>query len=474
MESILFKSTKIVINNDEKWQNNLQAGILKSNGRDNLFLIFLRFNYDVIQDVKKILSKVNITSAIEQSKQTQSNVNNLTVTNIYLSYKGYHALQISIKKENCQAFVQGMSERMEENEDGKKVHMLNDEPEKWEEVFQSDIHAVLSLANDDIQVLKKEVASYKKIFKGRIEIIAEEKGKVYRNKYNRPIEHFGYVDGISQPIFIKKDFDDIDTTNWNPEAPLELVLVNDIGTNEVDCLGSYMVFRKLEQNVKGFKEAEKSLAEDLHFTGSSEEAAGAMVIGRFENGLPAIKFGSTASPNEDKIDNNFNYSFDPEGSRCPFHSHIRKVNPRGDNSRLFGITEAEERSHRIVRRGITYGERNQDANKEFKEGDKNADKVGLLFICFQSNIENQFEFIQRTWANNNDFPVPFTGIDPVIGQGENRRYSKKKYLEQPWKKSNGSKLAKSFSSFVTNKGGEYFFAPSIPFFKSLATNNLSL
>ena len=64
---------------------------------------------------------------------------------------------------------------------------------------------------------------------------------------------------------------------------------------------------------------------------------------------------------------------------------------------------------------------------------KAADR-GLLFMCFQANIKRQFQFIQRTWVDNPNFPVsllnPFkkdTGDDPLIGQDndEAQRWPKK-------------------------------------------------
>ena len=81
--------------------------------------------------------------------------------------------------------------------------------------------------------------------------------------------------------------------------------------------------------------------------------------------------------------------------------------------------------------------------------------------------------MQQTWANNNDFPIPFTGIDPIIGQGQNRKSppgpnQQQMDQEQKWRKENGDILPKDLSSFVTTRGGEYFFAPSIPFFKYLS------
>ena len=96
---------------------------------------------------------------------------------------------------------------------------------------------------------------------------------------------------------------------------------------------------------------------------------------------------------------------------------------------------------------------------------------GLLFMCFQANVERQFEFIQRTWCDNPNFPdnvlnLPFqddTGDDPLIGQDQNER--------QRWPKKWGDKDAGrqkfNLESPVTLKGGEYFFAPSMPFLTGL-------
>jgi deferrochelatase/peroxidase EfeB len=89
--------------------------------------------------------------------------------------------------------------------------------------------------------------------------------------------------------------------------------------------------------------------------------------------------------------------------------------------------------------------------------------VGLLFMSFQKSIVNQFEFIQKTFANSPSFPTPNTGMDPIIGQGlptSNGKYAKK-YNDKT------TLTVAPFEKFVTMKGGEYFFAPSIPFLKAL-------
>src|SRR5439155_488625 len=96
---------------------------------------------------------------------------------------------------------------------------------------------------------------------------------------------------------------------------------------------------KLEQHVRKFKEAEKALAKKLGLKSEEDrERAGAMIVGRYEDGTPL-----TLSE-EDKmigsaITNNFNYHetraglADDKGLRCPFHAHIRKSNPRREEDR---------------------------------------------------------------------------------------------------------------------------------------------
>ena len=154
--------------------------------------------------------------------------------------------------------------------------------------------------------------------------------------------------------------------------------------------------------------------------------------------------------------NDFNYAQDVKGVRCPYHSHIRKTNPRGDTDRNFdaggGALVQGELNRRIARRGITYGSRAHDLSDAPEKG------VGLLFMCYQANIADQFAFIQKNWVNNDDFARPAAGQDTVIGQGSHAG-------QQTWPLAwNGSatKSLADFGEFVTNRGGEFFIALSIP------------
>ena len=70
-------------------------------------------------------------------------------------------------------------------------------------------------------------------------------------------------------MFIEEDLEhERDTTdgvdNWNPLVPLREVLVADPGAARPgESFGSFLVYRKLEQNVRAFKKQEARIAGKL-------------------------------------------------------------------------------------------------------------------------------------------------------------------------------------------------------------------
>ena len=88
-------------------------------------------------------------------------------------------------------------------------------------------------------------------------------------------------------------------------------------------------------------------------------------------------------------------------------------------------------------------------------------------MCYQANIQNQFEFLQRAWADNPNFPrslvLPDSGIDPLIGQDDDPG------IDPAWPARWGGsrRIRCGFGRHVTLKGGEYFFAPSLAFMLGL-------
>ena len=146
-----------------------------------------------------------------------------------------------------------------------------------------------------------------------------------------------------------------------------------------------------------------------------------------------------------KLMNDFTYPDDI----CPMSAHIRKTNPRGhvDENKFPRCKRTK-----MIRHGIPYG----------RVGDP---KVGLLFACYQAHIEDSFLEMQAKWSNDVAFPEGGTGMDPIIGQktnGEVVTFSNSLKDDTIGTKQTEANVQQaSFRQFVTLRGGEYFFAPSI-------------
>jgi len=431
----------------------LQGNILSSHGRDHANHVFIRFkSLNSARSFIKMEIAGKITSAAEQkqnSKDFKSGKSNglRTFKNFSLSHEGYKFFAIDGGQIPADAKFRGGMAKSRTN--------LNDPiRSKWEKPYQTDWHAVLVIANKSPTILKIRT-SFLKAKLRNIATVYVESGMGIRNNEGAHIEHFGYVDGISQPHLLtdKIEAGKITTNNWDPAAALSLALVSDPG-GKPDALGSYFVFRKLEQNVKAFKMAEAKLAQQI---GTTVDEAGAQMVGRFRSGTPMAP--PQPDPTTGKM-NDFNYDGDVSmGSRCPFHAHIRKTNPRGTGG--FESKE-DEKAHLFPRRGITYGKDPKRTTRDPEGG------VGLLFMAYNSNLKSQFEFMQSTWANNPGFPNQAGsphGIDPVIGQGTDP--TGQNYFEEWGVDSSIKRVKPSIGNFVTMLGGEYFFTPSISFLKTL-------
>ena len=339
--------------------------------------------------------------------------------------------------------------------------------EQWEGPYQGQIDAMVLLAHDKLERLKETELEVVGQLSGIFEILRTERGRAIKKTFpgetvEKVVEHFGFQDGISQPLMIKQDLEaeirKRGRNHWNPEAPLSLALIQEPGSD--GDFGSFMVFRKLEQDVTAFQEAIAAIARLSSSSGVSPEEVGAMAVGRFKNGEPVLPGVTVKVEGADK--NDFQYDQDVQGAKCPFHAHIRKTNPRGDVPRQGLETEDFERAMRIVRRGITYDEHldpETGADLEMPSAG-----VGLLFMCFQANLR-QF-LIQQDGSDSNRFVKPGTGFDAVIGQYHGEDAAPDAPIEQTWPTSAGP-ITFKMVNFVRMRGGEYFFAPSMRFLKGL-------
>jgi Dyp-type peroxidase family len=511
----------------------LQGNILNGHGRDYAVHLFLKFltsensteQEKITTNVKKWISSLadsQITTAISQLEASElyksCRQDAGLFTHFALTASGYDYLQIPKAQQPHGANLQKRPTTVPDPlgnpapfyadayQEGMKLRqsVLLDPPAgTWELGFRGPIDALVILADDNPADLAAAQLLLKKQLHEIATIVVVETGQTLRRQFattvdasgvqkefGNVVEHFGYADGVSQPAFLQKQLEGVSSEYWkHPGAPLKLVLIDDPNGTKNISFGSFLVFRKLEQNVKGFKTAEAELAKSLKLP---TELAGAMAVGRYEDGTPLVLQpgdGGWAEPNTPKIPNDFNYSNDTAGLKCPFHAHVRKSNPRLESVGSFAQNEQQELGHRIARRGITYGGPLSTGDLD----DLPESGVGLLFMCYQSDIWEQFEFIQRFWCNNPNFLEPGnsgirgipanpnydkTGLDAVIGQKQGEQFDPvigeapqpPQNWPQEWDKPTIKPTIEpenQFGQFVTLKGGEYFFSPSITFLKNL-------
>jgi Dyp-type peroxidase family len=255
--------------------------------------------------------------------------------------------------------------------------------------------------------------------------------------------------------------------------------------------GSYLVFRRLRQDVPVFWRFVTAYAENLAtqpaFEGISPDWLAARIVGRWPSGAPVSRLpdGDDVELGVDRLANN-NFGFaapaasvplagggesntwpeaaaDPVGLTCPMAAHIRKVNSRETPNDMGGRRASFNR--RILRRALSYGEQLPDPlGPDPSNGDR-----GLLFVCYQASIQDQFEFLNTSWMGSPTNPRSPSGFDLLIGQngapGAGRIRSAVVFGKDPTAPATLSTAQPPFGAsgvdFVIPTGGGYFFSPSI-------------
>ena len=440
--------------------------------------------------------------------------------NIAFSHSGLKALGLPqhVLETFPKEFQEGMLKRA--------IRVLGDEPDglpedekppkRWEPGFKKtkskNIHALVIITAKVKANFDNGEKQFNKLmvdggFHANVELLKDI--SFYGNRLPEQKEHFGFVDGISQPFLegtealykdlpaskrppfpgqgtpiIKstwahlKESEYIDgvAARWKHLKPGEIILGYEDEFGEVALSpmhydlrknGTYLVLRKLAQDVKGFQDFLKNTSKKIWNkpTGEAENLLAAKLLGRWKSGCPLELSPDKDDPNfnyqKPKVNNDFLYNKnDKDGMKCPLGAHIRRTNPRDQMLEIEkdwmqpGKNLYHLNRHRIIRRGLPYGD-------SYVPG--STVEHGLVFMALNASISRQFEFVQKAWVNNGEF-LGLDGIDrdPIIGNKQDQ----KNKMTVPGA---DFPFVTSLQRFVTERGGEYFFYPGRTALQKLVT-----
>ena len=422
-----------------------------------------------------------ITSALQvNSRRLAVRSSELLGFNLGFTNDGLGKL-ISVPSQLDLAFAKGADHR-------DTIEKLNDPPRSnWLNAFISDrIDGVLLVTGRNRSTVTSHSNNLLHLLGASIRVVYSELGAT-RPGPERGHEHFGFLDGISQPGI--RGLTTVSDPRRRPDEGLpgqDMLWPGEFvfgypGQHPEDPHkegpapemaapwmrnGSYMVFRRLEQKVPEFRRFVREQAARL---GIDPELLAARMVGRWKSGAPLQLAPRRDDPRlgvDAKRNNDFEFGDDSEQRKCPYAAHIRKVYPRDDTG-----NEAEVQRHRVNRQGIPFG-------PELAPGESTTRyRRGLMFVCYQTSIERQFQYIQRQ-ANDPSFVggkrrpgggEVTPGFDPIIGQAE---HGGARTMDEPYPNYPAGSRRTTLAipeQFVELTAAAYFFVPSITALRTVLT-----
>ena len=459
---------------DEALLKKIQGNILNAHGRDFVRLVLFRFNNEgpSLRDFfPAALQAKLVTTAWKQwddARHLAQNLGNEPFYGLGISQPGM--VRCGYGPDDLPGSLDAGFQTPMTNAAEFKV--LGDAPAgpganagpDWEQPYRDEPHGVWLIAHNQpaqLDGMERTVREFLRGFSARV--LTVERGMRWKDAVEpkRQREPFGFFDGISQPeFFAGPDYDK--TPKW-VRLPRAQVLLPEL--NEQDhpgqsqhAFGSFLVLRKLEQNVAAFLEFEDKLKPQLTGAASCPFDPGALLIGRSRDGVPLAPVSSPARPND--------FDFGTDVSRCPFHAHIRKSNPR-INGDVPPFTDEFVREQLFPRRGAVYDDNNpprlpEKSSAHYAAGpslgkDGQPSKVGLLFMAYMSSLA-QFGALQKNWFSNPSFPVDGTNFGDAALRPNDASEPGATPFDWQWQ---GARMKAPLAQFVRPRGGAYFYVPPI-------------
>ena len=353
-------------------------------------------------------------------------------------------------------------------------------PEHWDAVWRGErVHVWLAVNARESGALAQRCAEMQSLVektRGGVLLEAQDACAISIDGKFTTQEHFGYTDGFGNPDFKGAERDCVPGQGkldghggWEALATGEFLLgyADEAGELPVAPIphllgrnGTFMVYRKLHQNVAAFR---AYLEENGARYGSGKEKLAAKFVGRWRDGTPLELSPDKPNPAivaDNQKNTNFTYGSDTSGLKCPIGAHIRRVNPRD----AFGFNGGLVNRRRIMRRGLPYGQYVPEGQPV-----SDSDDRGIVFMALNASIFRQFEFVQQQWicygndahqGNDQDFLVGnHAGRDKFVIQGS----------ADP---QNPPYICGGLPNFVELRGGDYFFMPSLTALAMMATGNV--
>ncbi len=464
--------------------NDIQGYIIRAYAHMN----YSRFTILKVENPAKAKKWISsITQDITDARIVKKE--HLPDTNLNIAFAKKGLLALGLHEDNLNTFSPPFREGM--NTPHRK-RLLGDvdssDPEKWLWGSDNSVEILLLTFGKEKSICLDYYNKLEKDFTNQgLKVVKHLDGSRLKNDN----VNFGFRDGIAQPI-IKgsgRKGPDYDTVNPGefilgyknnyevlPDSPklsklqgdynLLPTRAKDPGYKDLGKNGSYLIIRQMQEHVDRFWTFmnDKTKNEDGSINKEESIKLASKMFGRWPSGAPLSKYPKK-DPGGINNENDFLYAdSDPDGTKCPFGSHLRRMNPRDSFEK-----DTKKRSlilsnrHRLIRRARFYGEPIIGT----PENHNPKGEVGLYFNCFSADISRQFEFLQYTWSNYPKIKQLYNDPDPIVGVVENPKKGIKQNFTIQGEVYN--KSIKDLQRFITIKGGSYFFFPSITTIRFLCT-----